>query len=53
LIEHRILTGNLSERIRREVERGKARGSRPLPAIIHGVYEELAECLEQNRPWKM
>jgi hypothetical protein len=53
LIEHRIITGNLSERIRREIERRKARGNRPMPAILGGIYEELAECLELNRPWKM
>jgi hypothetical protein len=53
LIEHRIITGNLSERIRREIERRKGRGNRRAPAIISGVYEELAECLELNRPWKM
>jgi gamma-glutamyl:cysteine ligase YbdK (ATP-grasp superfamily) len=53
LIEHRIVTGNLSERIRREIERRKARGGRRLPTILHGIYEELAECLELNRPWKM
>jgi gamma-glutamyl:cysteine ligase YbdK (ATP-grasp superfamily) len=53
LIEHRIVTGNLSERIRREIVSRKARGGRRLPAILHGIYEELAECLERNRPWKM
>jgi gamma-glutamyl:cysteine ligase YbdK (ATP-grasp superfamily) len=53
LIEHRIITGNLSETIRREIDRRKARTNRRLPAIIHGIYEELAECLEQNRPWNL
>jgi gamma-glutamyl:cysteine ligase YbdK (ATP-grasp superfamily) len=52
LVEHRIITGNLSERIRREIERRKARGAR-LPLIVHGIYEELAACLDQNRPWQM
>jgi gamma-glutamyl:cysteine ligase YbdK (ATP-grasp superfamily) len=51
LIEQRIVAGNLSELIRREIGRRKGRSSRP--AIIHDIYEELAECLEQNRPWKM
>jgi gamma-glutamyl:cysteine ligase YbdK (ATP-grasp superfamily) len=53
LIEHRIITGNLSERIRREIERRKTRGNRPMTVILGGIYEELAECLELNRPWKM
>ena len=53
LIEHRIITGNLSETIRCEIDRRKARTNRRLPAIIHGIYEELAECLEQNRPWNL
>lgn len=53
LVEHRIITGNLSETIRREIERRKSVGGRPLPGILHGIYEELAECLELNRPWKM
>lgn len=53
LIEHRIITGNLSETIRGEIVRRKARAGRPLSAILHGIYEELAECLEQNRPWKI
>jgi gamma-glutamyl:cysteine ligase YbdK (ATP-grasp superfamily) len=35
LIERRIISGNLSETIRR------------------AIYEELAECLELNRPWKI
>lgn len=53
LIEHRIITGNLSERIRRAIERRKALGNRSMPAIVSEIYEELAECLELNRPWKM
>ena len=53
LIEHRIIAGNLSETIRREIARRGARGGRRLPAILHGIYEELAECLELNRPWKI
>jgi carboxylate-amine ligase len=53
LIERRIVTGNLSETIRREIERRKARSRKRLRAILHGIYEELAECLQQNRPWKM
>ena len=53
LIEHRIITGNLSERIRREIERRAGRRVGRVSAAIGGVYEELAACLEQNRPWKM
>jgi glutamate---cysteine ligase / carboxylate-amine ligase len=53
LIEHRIVTGNLSETIRREIDRRKSRANRRLPAIVHGIYEELAACLEQNRPWNL
>jgi gamma-glutamyl:cysteine ligase YbdK (ATP-grasp superfamily) len=52
LVEHRIITGNLSERIRDEIGQRKARGGR-MPAILRDIYEELAECLERNRPWKM
>jgi carboxylate-amine ligase len=52
LVEHRIITGNLSERIRREVERRKTGGNR-MAAVLSGIYEELAACLELNRPWKM
>jgi hypothetical protein len=53
LIERRVITGNLSERIRRAIERRKAIGKQRMPTIITRIYEELAECLELNRPWKM
>jgi gamma-glutamyl:cysteine ligase YbdK (ATP-grasp superfamily) len=53
LVEHRIITGNLSERMRREIERRTARGDGRMHATVRGIYEELAECLDQNRPWKM
>ncbi len=53
LVEHRIVTGNLSEAIRREIDRRKARTNHRLPAIVPGIYEELAACLEKNRPWNM
>jgi hypothetical protein len=50
LVEERIRTGNLSERILKAVDferrsDGEARGA------LHAVYRELAECLERNEPW--
>jgi gamma-glutamyl:cysteine ligase YbdK (ATP-grasp superfamily) len=51
LLAHRLRRGSLSERIRREVHRRSGRrGTTPRDAI-RAVYEELALCLEQNRPW--
>jgi gamma-glutamyl:cysteine ligase YbdK (ATP-grasp superfamily) len=51
LLAHCLRRGSLSERIRREVHRRSSRrGTSPRDAI-RSVYEELALCLEQNRPW--
>jgi carboxylate-amine ligase len=51
LVEARTRTGNVSERIRDEVER------RATPAAQHdalvGVYRELADCLDRNEPWRL
>jgi hypothetical protein len=49
LVEKRIRTGNLSELIRREVER-RASPSGQRDALV-GVYRELADCLDRNEPW--
>jgi hypothetical protein len=51
LVAHRLRKGSLSERIRREVKRRSGRPGTSLRDAIRGVYEELALCLEQNRPW--
>lgn len=51
LVEERIRTGNLAERIlhataleRRSGDEGRA--------ALRRVYEELVECLEKNEPWR-
>jgi gamma-glutamyl:cysteine ligase YbdK (ATP-grasp superfamily) len=51
LLDHRLRSGCLSERIRKEVHRRSGRRTGSMPGVIHGIYEELAECLEQNTPW--
>jgi hypothetical protein len=33
------------------VHRRSGRRTGSMPGVIHGIYEELAECLEQNTPW--
>lgn len=50
LVETRIRTGNLSERILAAVNRA-ARGEAERRNAIRRVYEELALCLERNEPW--
>lgn len=44
----RLEQGNLSERIRKKLARGKTAPSRPR---IRGLYAELAECLKGNEIW--
>jgi hypothetical protein len=51
LLDHRLRNGCLSERIRKEVYRRSGRRAGSMPEMIHGVYEELAEGLEQNTTW--
>jgi gamma-glutamyl:cysteine ligase YbdK (ATP-grasp superfamily) len=46
LVRARLRGGNLSERIRRAVERGGSREE-----AIRSTYLELADCLERNVPW--
>lgn len=53
LIENRIVTGNLSEQIRREIHRKSVKNDKRMRATVQGVYEELSECLALNRPWKL
>jgi carboxylate-amine ligase len=49
LVEARIRGGNLSERIRAEVER---RGSGAVQRdTLVAVYRDLADCLDRNEPW--
>ncbi len=51
LVAYRLRKGSLAERIRREVHRRLGRRGASRRDVIRGVYEELALCLEQNRPW--
>lgn len=44
----RLEQGNLSERIRKKLARGKTTPSRDR---VHGLYSELAECLKGNEIW--
>ncbi|MGE0826938.1 MAG: glutamate-cysteine ligase family protein [Candidatus Binatia bacterium] len=52
LIEQRLRTGNLSERIRRTLARYSRRGGARQEAVIQRLYGELIVCLEQNTPWE-
>lgn len=49
IVEDRIRRGSLAERIARRVRRRAKRGD-PAPAI-RAVYNELADCLDENVPW--
>lgn len=51
LVESRVRGGNLSERIRAEVERHSPTDAARLDAM-RGVYGELAQCLLANTPWQ-
>jgi hypothetical protein len=51
LVEARIRGGNLSERIRREVDR-RAAPAGQRDALV-AVYRELADCLDRNEPWRL
>ena len=48
VIEH----GSLAERIRARLEPHAAEGSEALAAAARGLYLELMDCLEENRPWE-
>lgn len=52
LVESRVRTGNLSERIRAEVESRATTDAGRLDAM-RGVYGDLAQCLLANTPWKI
>ena len=52
LVESRVREGNLSERIRSEVERHGSTDANRLDAL-RGVYSDLAQCLLANTPWKI
>jgi gamma-glutamyl:cysteine ligase YbdK (ATP-grasp superfamily) len=52
LVESRVRDGNLSERIRAEVERRSRSDATRLDAL-RGVYGDLAQCLLANTPWKI
>ncbi len=50
LVEMRIRSGNLSERIRTAVE-ARASTDAARADVVRGVYLELAGCLDTNTPW--
>jgi hypothetical protein len=52
LVEARIARGNLSERIRTEVEK-RARTDAGRRDALRAVYEELSAALAGNTPWKL
>lgn len=52
IVEDRIRNGSLAERITRQVQRRSRRPGVSEAEAIRTVYEELAECLESNRPWE-
>lgn len=52
LVEKRIRSGNLSERIVRAVQRQRGRRRTQQSAVIRRVYEDLIDCLENNTPWE-
>lgn len=52
LVEARVQSGNLSERIRTEVESRATTDAGRLDAL-RGVYGDLAQCLLANTPWKI
>jgi gamma-glutamyl:cysteine ligase YbdK (ATP-grasp superfamily) len=49
IVEDRIRRGSLSERIAHQVRRRAKRGD--VASAIRAVYNELAECLDENVPW--
>ncbi len=51
LVGRCLRSGNVSERIRREVQHRCRRRGSLLSDAIREVYDELAVCLEQNKPW--
>jgi carboxylate-amine ligase len=51
VVEERIRSGSLSESIAREVDRRSKHRRTDRASVIRAVYEELADCLEANRPW--
>lgn len=46
----RLKSGNLSERIRSQLTKGKK--TPPTKEAIRGLYAELAECLKNNEVWQ-
>ena len=52
IVKDRIRRGSLAERIARQVQRRSRRPGVSEGEGIRSVYEELAECLEGNRPWE-
>jgi hypothetical protein len=51
IVEERIRSGSLSERITQEIRRRGRRMRTDRASEIRSVYDELADCLESNRPW--
>lgn len=52
IVEDRIRRGSLAERITQRVQRRSRRPGVSEGEAIRSVYEELADCLESNRPWE-
>ncbi len=52
LVEARIRSGNLSERIARFLKRAEKGGRAQRASTIRRVYSELIDCLENNTPWE-
>jgi len=51
IVGERIRSGSLSERIAHEVRRRCGHRRTDQASAIRAVYDELADCLEDNRPW--
>lgn len=51
IVDERVRRGPLAERIAQQVRSRSRRRGFSEEAAIREVYEELADCLEKNRPW--